>query len=349
MAPTPPPPRLASIKPATLVPDGRAVLSVQLEEGAAHPLPTPGLRHWLVFDDGRGWRERAELRRKPAGRAGFSVRVPKYRRSLHRRSEVAVTLETVVSQGGRPRVLSSAPAQVAFTAAKSRRGQRVTFQRLGAEGLAYAELEEVLEVLAGAGLAVDSVSGEVDPPPEEAWALEELLASCPCAPLPLPALSPAELEALVADLQAGPELPGDLLASPGPTVASIKRGDMIEYRAGEGAGELWFRVEVTSKGKATGRNRSYLNLRYADGSEGGVHIDQHHWRFALQAAPACGALAEQGNLPPGEALRPPGRGVRARKRASLEMGGLEDSLSSMALELGPLGPEGLTSFTGIRV
>ena len=40
-----------------------------------------------------------------------------------------------------------------------------------------------------------------------------------------------------------------------------------------------FKVEVLSKGKSSGRNKNYLNVRYADGSLGGVFIDKHQWSF----------------------------------------------------------------------
>ena len=42
--------------------------------------------------------------------------------------------------------------------------------------------------------------------------------------------------------------------------------------------DLVFRVEVLSKGKSSGRNKNYLNIRYSDGSTGGVFIDRHEWR-----------------------------------------------------------------------
>ena len=43
--------------------------------------------------------------------------------------------------------------------------------------------------------------------------------------------------------------------------------------------DLIFRVEVLSKGKSSGRNKNYLNVRYTDGSRGGVFIDRHEWRI----------------------------------------------------------------------
>ena len=42
--------------------------------------------------------------------------------------------------------------------------------------------------------------------------------------------------------------------------------------------DLVFRVEVLSRGKSSGRNKNYLNIRYSDGSTGGVFIDRHQWR-----------------------------------------------------------------------
>ena len=56
----------------------------------------------------------------------------------------------------------------------------------------------------------------------------------------------------------------------------IQKGDMIEFLLED---KTWFLVEVTGRGKAGGRNRNYLNVRYSDGSEGGVFIDKHEWRI----------------------------------------------------------------------
>ena len=42
----------------------------------------------------------------------------------------------------------------------------------------------------------------------------------------------------------------------------LKRGDMLEYLVEDGDDEQWFKVEVMGKGKAGGRNRNYINLRY---------------------------------------------------------------------------------------
>eukprot|EP00092_Neocalanus_flemingeri_P000611 GFUD01000653.1.p1 GENE.GFUD01000653.1~~GFUD01000653.1.p1 ORF type:complete len:374 (+),score=90.43 GFUD01000653.1:158-1279(+) len=55
----------------------------------------------------------------------------------------------------------------------------------------------------------------------------------------------------------------------------IQKGDLIEFLIDD---DEWFLVEVIGKGKAVGKNRNYLNVRYTDGSEGGVFIDQHQWR-----------------------------------------------------------------------
>jgi len=59
----------------------------------------------------------------------------------------------------------------------------------------------------------------------------------------------------------------------------LKRGDMLEYLVEDGDDETWFKVEVMGKGKAKGRNRNYINLKYRDGSVAGVFLDQHQWRF----------------------------------------------------------------------
>ena len=61
----------------------------------------------------------------------------------------------------------------------------------------------------------------------------------------------------------------------GPPVA-IHRGDLIEFMISD---RTWFLVEVTGRGKLGGKNQNYLNVRYSDGSEGGVYIDKHEWRI----------------------------------------------------------------------
>ena len=43
--------------------------------------------------------------------------------------------------------------------------------------------------------------------------------------------------------------------------------------------DIVFRVSVISKGKSSGRNKNYLNVRYSDGSLGGVFINKHQWSF----------------------------------------------------------------------
>ena len=48
--------------------------------------------------------------------------------------------------------------------------------------------------------------------------------------------------------------------------------------------DLIFRVEVLSKGKSSGKNKNYLNIRYTDGSVGGVFIDKHEWRIIKRGA-----------------------------------------------------------------
>ena len=56
----------------------------------------------------------------------------------------------------------------------------------------------------------------------------------------------------------------------------IHRGDLIEFLVSD---KTWFLVEVTGRGKIGGKNQNYLNVKYSDGSEGGVFIDQHQWRI----------------------------------------------------------------------
>ena len=46
--------------------------------------------------------------------------------------------------------------------------------------------------------------------------------------------------------------------------------------------DIVFRVSVISKGKSSGRNKNYLNVRYSDGSTGGVFINKHQWSFISQ-------------------------------------------------------------------
>jgi len=58
----------------------------------------------------------------------------------------------------------------------------------------------------------------------------------------------------------------------------IQKGDLVEYLVEDNEERIWFLVEVMGRGKAGGKNRNYLNVRYSDGSEGGVFIDQHEWR-----------------------------------------------------------------------
>jgi len=62
-----------------------------------------------------------------------------------------------------------------------------------------------------------------------------------------------------------------------PVPVPIQKGDMIEFLV---ENKTWFLVEVTGRGKVGGKNRNYLNVKYDDGSEGGVFIDRHQWRFA---------------------------------------------------------------------
>ena len=56
----------------------------------------------------------------------------------------------------------------------------------------------------------------------------------------------------------------------------IHRGDLIEFMISD---RTWFLVEVTGRGKLGGKNQNYLNVKYSDGSEGGVYIDKHEWRI----------------------------------------------------------------------
>jgi len=60
-----------------------------------------------------------------------------------------------------------------------------------------------------------------------------------------------------------------------PESVPIQKGDMIEFLLED---KTWFLVEVTGRGKAGGKNRNYLNVKYSDGSEGGIFIDKHQWR-----------------------------------------------------------------------
>jgi len=59
----------------------------------------------------------------------------------------------------------------------------------------------------------------------------------------------------------------------------IQKGDLVEYLVVDKEDRIWFLVEVLGRGKAGGKNRNYLNVRYRDGSEGGVFIDKHEWRI----------------------------------------------------------------------
>ena len=61
-----------------------------------------------------------------------------------------------------------------------------------------------------------------------------------------------------------------------PPPVPIHKGDLIEFLVGD---RTWFLVEVTGRGKIGGKNQNYLNVKYNDGSEGGVYIDQHEWRI----------------------------------------------------------------------
>ena len=58
-----------------------------------------------------------------------------------------------------------------------------------------------------------------------------------------------------------------------------KVAEKIEYRAGSGDAAEWFEVDVFGKGKKGGRNENYLNIRYTDGSEAGINILNHEWRY----------------------------------------------------------------------
>ena len=59
--------------------------------------------------------------------------------------------------------------------------------------------------------------------------------------------------------------------------------------------DIVFRVSVLSKGKSSGRNKNYLNVRYSDGSLGGVFINKHQWSFITksQAEAQTGSVAEK--------------------------------------------------------
>ena len=64
-----------------------------------------------------------------------------------------------------------------------------------------------------------------------------------------------------------------------PDPVQIQKGDLVEYLVEENEDKIWFMVEVTGRGKAGGKNRNYLNVKYSDGSEGGVFIEKHQWRI----------------------------------------------------------------------
>ena len=51
-------------------------------------------------------------------------------------------------------------------------------------------------------------------------------------------------------------------------------GNRMSSRTGENEDALWYKVEVLGKGKSGRSNEDYLNLRYQDGSESGVEINQ---------------------------------------------------------------------------
>ena len=73
----------------------------------------------------------------------------------------------------------------------------------------------------------------------------------------------------------------------------IHRGDLIEFMISD---RTWFLVEVTGRGKLGGKNQNYLNVRYSDGSEGGVYIDKHEWRIVKRKDLDLADSPEQNNI-----------------------------------------------------
>ena len=72
----------------------------------------------------------------------------------------------------------------------------------------------------------------------------------------------------------------------GDPASLIRKDDILEYLIEEEEGNIWFVVQVMSRGKPRGKNRNYINVRYADGSVGGVYIDMHQWRI-LKRSDGC--------------------------------------------------------------
>ena len=62
----------------------------------------------------------------------------------------------------------------------------------------------------------------------------------------------------------------------------ISKNLTCSFEQGE---DIVFRVSVLSKGKSSGRNKNYLNVRYSDGSLGGVFINKHQWSFISKSQP----------------------------------------------------------------
>ena len=73
----------------------------------------------------------------------------------------------------------------------------------------------------------------------------------------------------------------------------IHKGDLIEFMISD---RTWFLVEVTGRGKLGGKNQNYLNVRYSDGSEGGVYIDKHEWRIVKRKDLDLADSPEQNNI-----------------------------------------------------
>ena len=59
-----------------------------------------------------------------------------------------------------------------------------------------------------------------------------------------------------------------------------KENYKIECLLGEDDTARWHNVTVGKRGgKCTGKNKSYVNVRYEDNYEGGIHLDNVPWRY----------------------------------------------------------------------
>ena len=65
-----------------------------------------------------------------------------------------------------------------------------------------------------------------------------------------------------------------------------KENDRIECLLGDEEDARWCSVTVGKKGgESTGKNKSYVNVKYDDNSEGGIHLDKVPWRYQLTTYP----------------------------------------------------------------